>query len=173
MSDCPPLACDPITGLPLDPAHNPGHAIIAGFGVPGRAIAEWMAKQHIPYVVIEQNPGVVTRCGRGGVPILAGDAQDERVLLEAGIQRAAIFAIAVPIESVVLDAVTVARRLNPTIRIIARCSFISGGLEASRRGANDVIVAEEIAAREFVRLLNGGQGTLRATAAAPAAVHPL
>lgn len=136
------------------------HAIIAGFGVPGRAIAEWLTAHGIPYVVIEQNQPIVERCAGTGVPIVAGDVRDEQVLKRAGIERATIFAIAVPIESVVLEAVRVARRLNSTVRIIARCTYISGGLEAVRRGADETIVAEEIAAKEFVRLLDGGHATI-------------
>ncbi len=81
-------------------------------------------------------------------------------------ERAAIFAIAVPVEAVALEAVRVARELNAKVRIIARCTYISGGLEAARRGADETIFAEEIAAKEFVRLLDGGHASIRAS-------HPL
>jgi voltage-gated potassium channel Kch len=155
-----------LESIPLQP-----HAIIAGFGVPGRAIAEWLTTHGIPYVVIEQNEPIVERCAGTGVPIAAGDVRDEQVLKRAGIERATIFAIAVPIESVVLEAVRVARRLNPTVRIIARCTYISGGLEAARRGADETIVAEEIAAKEFIRLLDGGHATIHSSGSA-AADHP-
>ncbi len=144
----------------LDPQVLSGHAIIAGFGVPGRAVAEWMAAHHIPAVVIDQNPQIVERCGRSGTTILAGDVRDESTLRQAGIERASLIALAIPSEKIVLEAVTLARRLNPTVRIIARCTFISGGLEAARRGATQTIVAEEIAAREFVRLLEGGNAPI-------------
>jgi voltage-gated potassium channel len=140
------------------------HAIIAGYGVPGRAVAEWMSARSIPFIVIEQNQQIVNRCEPTGVTIVAGDVRDEKVLMRAGIDKADIFAIAVPIEAVVLEAVSVARKLNPTVRIIARCTYISGGMEAARRGANDTIVAEEIAAREFVRLLDGGHAAFHSTA---------
>jgi voltage-gated potassium channel Kch len=130
-----------------------GPAIIAGFGVPGRAVAEWMAIHHIPYTVVEQNQQIVERCGATGTPIIGGDIRDENTLRQAGIEKATIFAITVPVEAVVLAAVRIARRLNPRLHIIARCTYISGGLEAHRLGANETIVAEEIAAREFVRRL--------------------
>jgi voltage-gated potassium channel Kch len=141
-----------------------GHGIIAGFGVPGRAVAEWMTARGMPFVVIEQNGMVVERCGRGGVPILTGNATDEAALGAAGIQRASLLVLALPNETTVLDAVSVARRLNPALRIIARCTYISGGLEAVRRGADQTVVAEELAAREFVRLLGGAQAPIRASA---------
>jgi voltage-gated potassium channel Kch len=146
-----------------DPLTLSGHAIIAGYGVPGRAVAEWLNAHHTPVVIIEQNPQIVQRCERSGTTMIAGDVRDELTLRHAGIERASMIALAVPSEKVVLEAVTLARRLNPTIRIIARCTFISGGLEAARRGATQTIVAEEIAAREFVRLLDGGQAPIHST----------
>jgi voltage-gated potassium channel Kch len=130
-----------------------GPAVIAGFGVPGRAVAEWMAVHNIPYTVIELNGHIVDRCSMTGTPIIGGNITEEEVLRKAGIEKAGIFAITVPVETVVLAAVAIARRLNPHIHIIARCTYISGGLEAHRLGANETIVAEEIAAREFVRRL--------------------
>lgn len=131
-----------------------GHGVIAGFGVPGRAVAEWMTEHGIPFVVIEANEKMVTRCGKGGTRMIHGDVRNEQLLLQAGVERASIFAIAVPAECAAIEAVAIVRRLNPHIRIIARCSYISGGLESTRRGADETIVAEEVVAREFVRRLN-------------------
>ncbi len=140
------------------------HAIIAGFGVPGRAFAEWMSIHKLRYVVVEQNEAIVDRCGRTGTPIIAGDIRTEQTLIAAGVERANLLALTVPIESVVLEATAVARRLNPTMRIIARLQYISSGLDAVRRGADEAVVAEELAAREFVRLLDGGRSTIRSNA---------
>jgi voltage-gated potassium channel Kch len=151
--------------MPSEETANPmqlkDHAIIAGFGVPGRAFAEWMTIHKLPYVVIEQNETIVERCGRTGTSIIAGDIRNEQTLLAAGITRAKLLALTVPIESVVLEATAVARKLNPTMRIIARLQYISAGLDAIRRGADEAVVAEELAAREFVRLLDGGRSTIR------------
>ena len=139
------------------PTPLPPHGVITGFGVPGRAVADWMRQAGMTYAVVERNEMMVTRCGRSGVPIIAGDARDADALRRAGIERAVIFAVCVPDEAAVLDAVAVARSINPTVRILARCAFISSGMEAVRRGASIAVVAEEVVAREFVRLL----GTVR------------
>ena len=76
-----------------------GPAIIAGFGVPGRAVAEWMTDHKIPYTVIEKNAQIVDRCSLTGTPIIAGDVQDEAILRQAGIENAGVFAVTVPVES--------------------------------------------------------------------------
>jgi len=133
------------------PLHN--HAIVAGFGVPGRLAVEWLAEHGVPYCVVELNPQTVQRCGKSVVNIIAGNIADESTLREAGIERAAQLILAVPNDQSVLDAVRVARRMNPSVYILARCAFTSAGLEATRRGADQVIVAEQVVANELVRLL--------------------
>ena len=138
-----------------------GHAIVAGFGVPGRSFVDAMALRKIPCVVIERNEAIVERCQITHATMIAGDVRSEQVLLQAGIERASILALTVPIESVVLEATAIARRLNPSLRIIARVNYISAGLDAVQRGADDAVVAEELAAREFVRLLEGGRSSIR------------
>jgi monovalent cation:H+ antiporter-2, CPA2 family len=130
------------------------HAIIAGFGVPGRAAADWLAEHHTPFCVIELNPTTVTRCGKYGVPIIAGDVNDETILRQAGIDSASMLILAVPNDKAVLSAIAIARRLNPDINVVARCNFISIGLQATRLGAREVIVAEQVVANELLRVLD-------------------
>jgi voltage-gated potassium channel len=130
------------------------HTIVAGFGVPGRAAADWLHEHEQQYCVVELNPNTVTRCGKVGVPIIAGDVNDEAILRLAGIERALTLILAVPNDDAVLSAITIARKLNPTIAIIARCNFISAGLEATRRGAREVVVAEQAVANELLHVLD-------------------
>ena len=131
-----------------------GHAIIAGFGVPGRAVGEVLAARRVPFVVIELNPKTVDRCSHSGVHIIEGDVRQEATLRRAGIERASLFAITVPDDQTAMESVRVARSLNAAIPIVARCHFISNGMEAHRRGASEVVIEEKVVAQEFVRLLN-------------------
>ena len=61
--------------------------------------------------------------------------------------------LTLPDDPTTLEAVSLARELNPSIQIIARAAFTSGGMEATRRGANEVIVAEQVVAMEFTRMI--------------------
>jgi voltage-gated potassium channel Kch len=124
------------------------HTIIAGFGLPGRAAAEVLASRGLPYCVIEMNAQTVTRCERGGTPIIAGDCRNPQVLQRAGIANAKLVAILIPGEKAALEATRQARRLNPDVRIITRCHYTSSGIEAQASGANQVIVAEQVVAAE-------------------------
>jgi voltage-gated potassium channel Kch len=127
--------------------------IIAGFGLPGRVAAEYLAAHDVPFCVIELNPGTVHRCVRAGTPIIEGDCADPKVLIKAGIERAKTFIVVIPDEHNALEATLAGRRLNSTMRIITRCHYTSAGIEAKARGANDVVVAEHVVAAEISRLL--------------------
>jgi voltage-gated potassium channel Kch len=130
-----------------------GHAIIVGFGLSGRATANALISRKIPLYVIERNAETVQRCSIAGLRIVEGDATDEQVLRRAGIETAVFFAATMPNDPAVLEAVALARRLNPTVRIFARCEYVSTGMSAERKGADEVVVAEKVVATEFGRLV--------------------
>jgi monovalent cation:H+ antiporter-2, CPA2 family len=129
------------------------HVIVIGFGLAGRAAVNSVIEQGISYTVIESNPEVVERCIPGGLHIIRGDARDADVLRQAGIDRATDVAVTVPNDAMTLAVVEQARRLSATARIIARCTFVSGGMEATRVGADDTVIAEQVVATEFGRAI--------------------
>jgi voltage-gated potassium channel Kch len=143
---------------------NSDHTIIAGYGIPGRAVAEALASFRHPYCIIELNPTTVHRCELGHVPIIEGDCTDPEILKRAGIERARAFIIVIPDEKAALEATTQARKLNPSLRIITRCHYTSAGITAKARGADDVIVAEQVVAAEAsakVREILGRSGSFK------------
>src|ERR1700759_723782 len=93
------------------------HVIIAGYGLPGHAVAEQLDQLHINYCGLELNPTTVTRCAKSGTHIVKGDARDPEVLRQAGIESARAFVIAIPDEKASLEATRVARELNPKLKI--------------------------------------------------------
>jgi voltage-gated potassium channel Kch len=140
-------------GNPLaESSANSPFVIVAGFGIPGREVVNLLEARHIPFVVIELNPQTVQRCGQAGLNIIGGDVTDEAVLRAAGIERATLLAIAIPDDPAVLKTVDLCRRLNPRTRILARCRRVSTAMEATRRGAHDVVSEEQLIGAEFSRL---------------------
>lgn len=129
------------------------HVIIIGFGLSGRSVVNNVIERGDTYAVIEANPAVVERCASNGLNIIRGDAREADVLRQAGIDHAAVVAVTIPSDAAALDVVEAARKLSPTVRIIARCSFVSGGMEAARRGADDTVIAEQVVATEFGRAI--------------------
>jgi voltage-gated potassium channel Kch len=133
--------------------------IIAGFGIPGRYIAELLDYHGVPYSVIELNPSTIKRCTH--VQMILGDVREESVLRQAGIEHAVLLAITVPVEETVLQAIAVARRVRPGLRIFARMNYTSSGLKAQSLGADQVITSEQLVANEFFRLIDNALPSFR------------
>lgn len=131
--------------------------IIAGYGLPGRAVAQVFRSRQQPYCIIELNPATVERCEKGGTPIIEGDCRNPEVLKQAGIDSAAMILILIPNDKAAIEATIEARRLNPNIHIITRCHYTSSGIDARANGANEVVVAEQIVAEELTRRLQSPQ----------------
>lgn len=81
--------------------------------------------------------------------MLNGDVLSEMTLLDAGIKDAVLLVLAIPDDQICLQAVQLARRINPSIRIIARCGFTSAGMAAMAHGAEEAVIAEQVVAREL------------------------
>ena len=144
-----------------------GHAIIVGFGLSGRATANAFIARGVSIYVIERHNETVRRCSMAGLRIVEGDATDEQVLRRAGIESATYFIATMPNEHAVLEMVGLARRMNPGVRIVARCEYLSTGMKLTRRGADEVVIAEQVVAAEFGRMVSSGLG------AQPVAPAPL
>ena len=123
------------------------HAIIAGFGLPGRLVAESLQRQGFQFAVIDRNQATAHRCTT--VCVVVGDIRDELVLRQAGIERAVLYVITIPDDHAIVEAVALAKRLNPDLRIVVRTNYTSTGMRARQHGAAEVIVAEQLIAREM------------------------
>jgi voltage-gated potassium channel Kch len=130
-----------------------GKVIIAGFGLAGRWIADIFDRHGIEYTVVEKNAETVQSQRKLGRSVVEGDISDEQTLREAGIEEASILALTVPDEPAVLRATQLARSIRPGIYIVARTLYSSSGMQASQLGADEVIKAEQVVARQFYEML--------------------
>lgn len=98
------------------------HYIICGYGRIGRVLVGNLKNHPIDIVVIEKNPELVPVMEEDGVLYISGNATDEQVLLEAGIEQARtlVAVLATDTENVFLTLT--ARQLNPDLYIMARAS---------------------------------------------------
>ncbi len=138
---------------PIDLGAIDGPVIVVGFGLAGRCVADLLDSSNVPFSIIERNPVTVETQTALGRTIIEGDAEDADTLISAGLHGASILALTIPDEEAVLAATSLARRLSPTIHIIARTNYSSQGMKASQVGANDVIKAEQAVALQFYEKL--------------------
>ena len=78
------------------------YVVIVGVGLSGRTTANTVEDHGIDYAVIETNPDTVSRCTKGGLKIILGDARDPEVLRQALIERATDIAVTVPSDQITL-----------------------------------------------------------------------
>jgi CPA2 family monovalent cation:H+ antiporter-2 len=131
------------------------HLVIIGFGVNGRNVGIAAQKTSIPYMIIEINPETVRREKQKGEPIIYGDAAQEAVLEHAGIltAKAVVITAGDPVSS--WRIIETARRLNPSVHIIARTHFLNEIDGFYTIGANEVVSDEfECSIELFARVLN-------------------
>lgn len=103
------------------------HFIVCGVGETGRHTVDELHRTQTPFMVIEtaeENIKKLQQAAPGQydeILYLIGDATDEMVLQEAGVDRAKgiIFALATDKDNLV--ATIIARQRNPQLRIITRC----------------------------------------------------
>jgi monovalent cation:H+ antiporter-2, CPA2 family len=116
-----------------------GHVILCGFGPLGSAVGEALETFTIPFVVVETDLDTIQGLRARSVPTLFGDAQQEHILEQAGLDRAAALVVTLAEADATYGNVRAARILNHEIPIVAR----AGSPEEQRRlqaaGATAVI----------------------------------
>jgi CPA2 family monovalent cation:H+ antiporter-2 len=134
--------------------HQKDHLIIVGFGLNGRNVARSARAAGIPYVIIEMNPETVRAEKSKGEPIYFGDAIQEAVLAHARIKGARVLVVVISDPTATRRIIEIARRLNPTLYIIARTRFLQEMKHLYELGANEVIPEEfETSVEIFTRVL--------------------
>jgi CPA2 family monovalent cation:H+ antiporter-2 len=96
------------------------HVILVGYGRVGATIGRALQREAIPFLVIDSDRMLVEHLRRGGLRVMFGDASRPTVLQHAGIERARMLVIASPGAYQTRATVDAARRMNPTIDIVAR-----------------------------------------------------
>ena len=125
------------------------HAIIVGLSEAGHHIANVLDQLKISWVVIDSDPEVVRDETERGTTIFYGDATREEVLLKASIEKARVVLITTSDNHAAKRAVEVARRLNPTVTIVATVRYTEDGEDLLFAGATSVISEQFMGALEM------------------------
>lgn len=118
-----------------------GHVIVCGWGRVGRATAHAVARGGRDLVVIDHNPDRLE-----DVDFLAilGDATQEHVLRQAGVERAAVVIAALETDADNLYTTLTCRTLNPGAFIVARARQEDAEPRLLQAGANRVVNPQKI-----------------------------
>jgi len=127
------------------------HAIVCGHGRVGSVVTGALMEQECAVAVIEVDARSVIELRQAGVPAFVGTADNEALLVLAGIRRAALLVIAVPDRVIARRIAVMARRLNPELRIVARTHEAAERLQLEQMGVDEALFGELELALEMTR----------------------
>jgi len=129
------------------------HYIVAGYGRIGHRIAEVLEEANIPIVVIENRESSIERIRDDRLLYVEGNAQDEEILKEAGIERAKGLICTLSRDQDNVFVTLIGRELNPDIFILVRTNQHQNTKKILRAGANKVISPYEIGADRMANVI--------------------
>jgi len=129
-----------------------GHFIVCAYGRVGRAIAQELEAEGVPFVVVDSKAELEPDLDRDGQYYLIGDASDEAVLRQAGIDRARGLICAVDSDAENVFITIVARSLSPGLLIVARAAREQSADRLYRAGATHVVSPYVTSGRRMANL---------------------
>lgn len=129
-----------------------GHVVVCGFGRNGMQASERLKAYDKPFVIIEREKEVIDKYDED-LLFVAGDANDDEVLLAAGVDRAKFLITALPDDATNLFVVLSARQINKELFIISRASLVTSQKKLLLAGANKVIMPDKIGGNHMASLV--------------------
>ena len=130
-----------------------GHIIICGYGRNGKQAAKKLKAHKRNFVVIEKSEQIIQKIKGDNLNCIFGDANEDNILINAGIDRASCLISALPNDSENVFVVLSARQINPNIRIISRASDETSYSKLKLAGANNVILPDQIGGNHMASLV--------------------
>ena len=128
------------------------HIIICGYGRNGMQAAQKLSLYKRPFVVIEKDKELIEKYD-DDVLFVYGNANEDEVLLESGIENAHSIIVALPNDADNLFVVLSARQINKDVGIISRASQEASYKKLKLAGANNVIMPDKIGGDHMASLV--------------------
>lgn len=130
-----------------------GHTIVSGLGRVGSVVARELESQGVPFVVVDNSEECSATAAESQWLFVLGDATEEDVLRQAGVERAGSLVTALNADADNLFVTVTARALNPDIFIVARSSHESSEEKLIKGGANRVLTPNVIGGRRMATMV--------------------
>lgn len=130
----------------------PEICLIAGFGDVSCGVVRGLTGALLDVRVIGLTPPP------GNFTFFHGDATDEEVLRQAGLEEASTFVVALNDDTTSIFTTLVARQINPDVRIVARANHLESVANLYMAGADYVLSVPEMAGTALAHILLGPSG---------------
>lgn len=125
------------------------HYIICGLGRVGMEIAYELQSNGIDFIVVDNAEEPVEICNENKWLCLKGDASNDDILLEAGIEKAQGLFAALDTDSENVYVTLSAKSLNPDIFVVARATIHETISKLEKAGADRVVSPQIIGGRRM------------------------
>lgn len=119
------------------------HVVVCGAGSTGRHVIEELLTTGMAVVAIDLREGelreIAEKFPRAEFSYIVGDATDDDVMAQTGLERARGMVAALSSDKDNLYLTVSARQTNPGVRIVARCAELSHVEKIRRSGADAVV----------------------------------
>jgi voltage-gated potassium channel len=129
------------------------HIIICGYGRNGRQAVQRLQNYNRAFIIIEKDQQVIDDAVLDEENFYRGNANEDEVLITAGIERASTLITALPEDADNLFIVLSARQLNKDLKIISRASEESSYKKLKLAGADNVILPDTIGGQHMASLV--------------------
>lgn len=129
------------------------HVIVCGFGRNGKQAAQKLLDYKQPFVIIEKNESIVEHVTDDNMLIIYGNANEDEILIKAGIERARSIICALPSDADNLFIVLSARQINGKLKIISRATEETSSRKLKLAGADNVIMPDKIGGDHMASLV--------------------
>lgn len=123
------------------------HLILCGVGRMGRAAADELLATEQHFVVVDRDPAALDRLEHdhpGQVLAIEGDAVEDEVLIEAGVERAAGLIASLSSDQDNVYVTISARELNPDIKVVSKAIEATAERKLLLAGAHRVVLVNVI-----------------------------
>jgi len=125
------------------------HIIVCGYGRIGHDVASILVENRKNVVVVEKETKAIPE----DVAFLTGDATEDQVLLDAGIEKASAVVACLSSDAENVFLTLSAKTLNPNVRVVSRSIAGDSVGKLRRAGADEVICMHEISARRMATVI--------------------
>jgi CPA2 family monovalent cation:H+ antiporter-2 len=119
------------------------HVIVAGYGEAARYLVRVLSGSGIPYIITTLSPDGANEAEAENLPVVRGDYSKQFLQDLVGVSKAKMMVIADDNLAMAHRTTSVARQLNPTMRIVVRTRYSADAEHLTEAGA-DVVIAEEL-----------------------------
>ena len=128
------------------------HLILCGYGRVGSTVARELAHAGERFVVVDINPASLVTAQHDGHLVVSGDATNDAVLQEAGVERARGLITTIDSDANNVYVTLSARALNPNLFIVARANETGSEAKLLQAGADRAVSPYSRAGRQIAEL---------------------